>query len=571
MSVTQKIYVSFQGGGAKGVAHVGGLRALEEWISAVSKSGGIPHEISAVAGTSAGAIIAALVAAGYRADDIFGCEIDKVTKKRTGRHLLDVVCEGRYKTATALFTEDGWSKIKKAKELLAFLKNNSAWVRFISINLYIDILASLVACLSLGFAFSSWVSVLLLVIPAVVALGLVRKVRSLQKGLASLTVVREVINDAIYSAVKDHLQDEGRWVTFADLKRCSCKTLKIVSTNVSTRDVEVFSYWTTPNVNVADAVCASICLPVIFAPYEIEIEGRGLQRFVDGGVLSNLPLWPFDEDRALSPEAWTVGFSLVRRSKKGSTSAGTWLSGMIEAILSGPSSIHKRGIPGLMMIPVPTGLDLLDFDLPISEYVKEVEQAKQACAAELMASVSESLVIDLMTSLRLGIVENLNERNDKARFVEDHDLLFTIALRRPEHPSLLWPRFTLGFFGEELVDRLSPFERHAISAGDPPPYPSFEDGSSGEQGWLALGSKWLVALELELPSTVSPSPGSGCPVLLIESQTLTLDQVGYSMVANDLTDQDKVADLVKVLEELVGKFPQLDDMLQAAMRTQLWK
>lgn len=569
MSVTQKIYVSFQGGGAKGVAHVGGLRALEDWIAAISKSGGIPHQISAVAGTSAGAIIAALVAAGYRADDIFGCEINKATKERTGHHLLEVVCEGRYKSATALFTQVGWSKIKRAKEFLDFLRNNSAWIRFISITLYIDIFASLVAYLSFGFAFSAWISVFLLIIPAVVVLGLVLKLRSIRKGLASLTVVKEVINDAIFSAVKDHFPDEEHWVTFADLKRCGCKTLKIVSTNVSTRDVEVFSYWTTPNVVVADAVCASICLPVIFAPYEIDIEGRGLQRFVDGGVLSNLPLWPFDEDRALSPEAWTVGFSLVRRSKGDSTSTGTWLSGMIEAILSGPSSIHKRGIPGLMMIPVPTGLDLLDFDLPISDYVKEVEQAKQSCAAELMASVSESLVIDLMTSLRLGIVANLNEGNDKARVVEDDDLLFTIALRRPEHPSLLWPRFTLGFFGEELVDRLNPFERPAISAGDPPAYPSFEDGSSGEQGWLALGSKWLVSLELELPPTVSPS--SGCPVLLIESQTLTLDQLDCSMVANDRTDQDKVADLVKVLEELVGRFPQRDDMLQAAMRTQLWK
>lgn len=49
------------GGGARGVAHVGVLKALEEF--------GL--DFSAVAGTSAGSIVAALYAHGYRADEIF--------------------------------------------------------------------------------------------------------------------------------------------------------------------------------------------------------------------------------------------------------------------------------------------------------------------------------------------------------------------------------------------------------------------------------------------------------------------------------------------------------------------
>jgi NTE family protein len=50
----------FEGGGAKGIAHIGGLRAAEE----------LKISFRAVAGTSAGAIVAALVAAGYSADEI---------------------------------------------------------------------------------------------------------------------------------------------------------------------------------------------------------------------------------------------------------------------------------------------------------------------------------------------------------------------------------------------------------------------------------------------------------------------------------------------------------------------
>lgn len=50
----------FQGGGAKGYAHVGALKAAEQR--------GI--RFVRIAGTSAGAIIAALAAAGYTADEL---------------------------------------------------------------------------------------------------------------------------------------------------------------------------------------------------------------------------------------------------------------------------------------------------------------------------------------------------------------------------------------------------------------------------------------------------------------------------------------------------------------------
>jgi NTE family protein len=52
-SARKKVFLVFEGGGAKGIVHVGALRALE-------KRG---VEIAGVAGTSAGAIVASLVAA----------------------------------------------------------------------------------------------------------------------------------------------------------------------------------------------------------------------------------------------------------------------------------------------------------------------------------------------------------------------------------------------------------------------------------------------------------------------------------------------------------------------------
>ncbi|MCL1531433.1 patatin-like phospholipase family protein [Xanthomonas nasturtii] len=571
MTESQKIYVSFQGGGAKGVAHLGGLKALEDWIHEKSL-GGIPHEISAVAGTSAGAIVAALVAVGYRADDIFSCKINSSGQK-TGSHILEEVCDGRYKSPTSLFTERGWGNIKRIRAVLKELTDKFSLIKFIAAEFYINLIALSVSFVVLGFEWSAWVPVILLALPIFFFAILAIRFLKIKKGLASLDVIRDVINDAILKALEGRPVEHPDGVTFEDLRKCGCRSLKIVSTNVSTRDVEVFSYWTTANVSVADAVCASICLPIIFSPYEINIEKRGPQRFVDGGVLSNLPLWPFDDDRALSPEAWTLGFSLVREAGPSDKAEGGWIAGMISAVLSGPSSIHKRGIPGLIMVPVPTKLDLLDFDLSLSDYIAEVEKARLSCKRVLISSVSEQEVLDMLDVLRVALVDHLNG-NDCDTKVSYEDFLFSIALRRPEHPSLLWPRFTLGYSGDELRERRLPFVRLAIKTGpeaeDRSPYPALMiQEESGERGWLINKGKWLVALELTLPETFTNEDGP--PVLLIESANLTLDRLAAIMLGESGEEASKISGIVEVFEEMVDQFPQREEMSVAAVRTQLWK
>ncbi|WP_437898356.1 patatin-like phospholipase family protein [Sorangium sp. So ce124] len=77
-SATEKVNLVLEGGGAKGIALVGALSALEE-----DRSSGRKVEIRRLAGTSAGAIVVALRAAGYTpkelTDIITGPEIAKFT------------------------------------------------------------------------------------------------------------------------------------------------------------------------------------------------------------------------------------------------------------------------------------------------------------------------------------------------------------------------------------------------------------------------------------------------------------------------------------------------------------
>jgi hypothetical protein len=72
-----RVFVAFAGGGAKGLSHVGALEALEEH----------KVEYQGCAGTSAGAIIAALAAARVKADDMVDPHSDASIVLEINSHL----------------------------------------------------------------------------------------------------------------------------------------------------------------------------------------------------------------------------------------------------------------------------------------------------------------------------------------------------------------------------------------------------------------------------------------------------------------------------------------------------
>lgn len=86
----------FEGGGVKGIAYCGALDILE--------GKGILKNIRRVAGTSAGAITAGLLAVGYDKDDIF-----RVLKKTSFNSFLDSYW-GLIRDAISLFRRFGWYK-----------------------------------------------------------------------------------------------------------------------------------------------------------------------------------------------------------------------------------------------------------------------------------------------------------------------------------------------------------------------------------------------------------------------------------------------------------------------------
>jgi NTE family protein len=73
--------------------------------------------------------------------------------------------------------------------------------------------------------------------------------------------------------------------TFGDLREAKGLDLRVYATNLNTRQVFEFSYRKTKRVALADAVRASIAVPLFFTAIEIDD-----QIFVDGGTVFNFPL-----------------------------------------------------------------------------------------------------------------------------------------------------------------------------------------------------------------------------------------------------------------------------------------
>lgn len=189
----------FKGGGVKGIAYAGALAALD--------TAGVLPTITRVAGTSAGSIVAALVAVGY-----------------TPSAIKSLVSSIDFKSF-----KDGWDPLRIPTKY----------------GLY------------KGDAFLNWLDT-----------QLVDKSR-------------------------------GGSFTFARLKEWGMKDLRIVATDISSQSAQVFSWDTTPNVLVSEAVRASMSIPLFFEGFVFSQGMPDKRVYVDGGAVWNYPLTIFPQGETL--------------------------------------------------------------------------------------------------------------------------------------------------------------------------------------------------------------------------------------------------------------------------------
>lgn len=353
VTVVHRAFVAFSGGGAKGVVHVGALKALEQR----------QVNLIGVAGTSAGAIVAALAAAGFQADDLIN--------SANGRTILDQLSkiDPELKRATDLFGRGGWLRVRLFRAVLrlplpipALL--SLAWA-------ILPLLAVLTR--RFGLSYALWSAIGFWFVTGGALWLLYRQVIG---GLSDVSRFRNALAELMRRQLFP--QEPDRVVRMSDFGHDGRPALKIVSANLARRALHLFSADRTPDTAVADAVAASICLPVIFQPWTVDGELH-----VDGGIVSNLPAWPFDEERELDPEALTIAVEIEDRTPTRTLNRYSWMPAAVRTGLFGSGELNLRVAGPAEQLALPTRFKLLDFDKSGADAAAEVREVAEASGVRL--------------------------------------------------------------------------------------------------------------------------------------------------------------------------------------------
>jgi len=299
---SKKVDVVFEGGGVKGIGLVGAVAVTEEK----------GYHFENVAGTSAGAIVAALIAAGYKAP-----------------------------------------KLKQVIENLDYNDFKDTGI--------VDKIPIIGFALSLGFE------------------------RGIYEGEFFEKWLRELLARAPSKPVK----------TFRDLRtgdddpRYRYK-LQVIATDITRgmmlvlpRDIE--DYGIDPDdLEVARAVRMSMSIPFFFEPVILK-DKRGADCYiVDGGVLSNFPVWLFD-DGSSNPPWPTFGYKLVEPdSGKPNRINGpiTLFAALFNTMMDAHDARYIKDADFVRTIPIPTlGVRTTEFDLSRKRSDNLYESGRQAAEA----------------------------------------------------------------------------------------------------------------------------------------------------------------------------------------------
>lgn len=285
----------FEGGGVKGIAFVGAVCCLEER----------GYNFSRVAGTSAGSIIAALLAVGYTGDEL-------------KRIILDL-------DYSKLLDKKGFNRIPLIGNEISILKNKGIYE---------------------GEYICRW--------------------------LASL-----------FEAKKK--------TRFKDVMANGNSRLKIIASDISKKEIvilpdDLIKYDIDPmEFEIWKAVRMSISIPLFFQPVKLKYK-KEYSFIVDGGLLSNFPVWIFDVSKI--PRWPTFGFNLVDMKKNSAKEIGflNYITDLIETVVNKNEDVYVRDKDSVRIINIPTlGVGATQFsinkDMSNKLFVSGYESAKNFISA----------------------------------------------------------------------------------------------------------------------------------------------------------------------------------------------
>lgn len=272
----------FKGGGVLGIAYAGSVLELEKQ--------GILSNIKKVAGTSAGAIVATLVALKY-----------------TPREILDIINSTDFQS----FEDGGFNPLRLLSKY------------------------------------------------------------GLYKGDEFLLWIKEIILKKTLSST----------ATFKDLKDDKFLDLHIFATQLNTRTLKRFSFEDTPYTIVAEAVRASMSIPMFFNAFKLTHDEN---IYVDGGCIYNYPLSAFD---VLKDNPETLGLFLgdLNNSKLYDNeldynSIVQYMKALIETVLDSQNvdlKMHKDDVARTIMIDS-LGVSPINFNITTEQKIALFKSGQEA-------------------------------------------------------------------------------------------------------------------------------------------------------------------------------------------------
>lgn len=355
----------FEGGGAKGIAHIGALKAIEKY----------QLKIDRVAGTSAGAMIATLIALGYSADKIYDPEtgngvlppkISKIIFPR-GISLLPAVIRILITLLVPLFAAIlivGIYPLLYLFSLFIF-----SCLMFIGVGRIKTPDKPLILKVTVSI-FRAFFGAVIIALSCIILapIVIVATFTMWNFGILSTKGVENWLVGVIERSPcykRANITIPARDLTFKQLQKISKFHLTLITSDLGRKRLTVFDHENenTRDISVIDGVIASIAIPLIFKCKKILIGGQEYT-FVDGGMLSNFPAWSYRKSLLFDDLKHTLGIQLSNNEvfKAEINNPISYFKNLTHTALWGASPIENISVKGLNVIKINTGkVKTLDF------------------------------------------------------------------------------------------------------------------------------------------------------------------------------------------------------------------
>ena len=209
--------------------------------------------------------------------------------------------------------------------------------------------------------------------------------------------------DCIENFLRDKFSEKGK-VKFKDIMFEGESKLKVIATDVTKQKLlilpdDLINYNIDPmNFDIAKAVRMSLSVPVFYNPVMLYDSFNNPCYIVDGGLLSNLPVWIFDVN--CKPRWPTFGLNLVNKSSKKQSKNGlfSYLYDVILTSLSTSEDIYFKDSDSIRIIDIPTNIDsVLSFNISNDEKL-QLYNAGYNAAKEFLSQWSFSEYLRLYRS-----------------------------------------------------------------------------------------------------------------------------------------------------------------------------